>query len=212
VAFKEPFIMIRNPARLTFPMLFTLAAASAAAADVSDIMRGCNDCHGENGVSEWTEIPTIAGLAEFVHADALLIYRDADRPCQDTTYRRGDTARPATNMCEIAATLHDAEIEAVAAAYAELPYVRAAQPFDAALATAGKAVHDEHCDRCHTDGGTNPEDEAGMLGGQQSGYLAASMKHYRDHERDQPDKMQEKIDLLSDDDVKALLNYYASLQ
>ena len=40
------------------------------------------------------------------------------------------------------------------------------QEFDADLAAAGKAIHDKDCDRCHSDEGTNPEDEAGMLGGQ----------------------------------------------
>ncbi len=104
------------------------------------------------------------------------------------------------------------DIDALAAAYAELPYVKAKQEFDADLAAAGEALHDEHCDKCHSDEGTNPEDEAGMLGGQQMGYLTQSFADYKSGERDQPGKMKEKMDMLSDDDANALVNYYGSIQ
>lgn len=175
-------------------------------------MQGCNDCHGDQGVSQWTDVPTIGGLAEFVHADALYIYRDKERPCMDSAYRKGDTSRPETNMCTITAKLSDDEIDALAAAYAELPYVPAKQDFDAALAAKGKAIHDKSCDRCHSKGGTDPEDEAGMLGGQQLGYLRKTFEEYAADARYQPEKMQEAMSELSADDVEALLNYYASVQ
>jgi sulfide dehydrogenase cytochrome subunit len=175
-------------------------------------MQGCNDCHGDQGVSQWTDVPTIAGLAEFVHADALYIYRDKERPCGASAYRQGDTSRPETDMCAIAAQLSDDDIDALAAAYAELPYVPAKQDFDAALAATGKAIHDKSCDRCHSKGGTDPEDEAGMLGGQHLGYLRKTFEEYAAESRYQPEKMQEAMSQLSADDVEALLNYYASIQ
>jgi sulfide dehydrogenase cytochrome subunit len=115
-------------------------------------------------------------------------------------------------MCKVTEGLSDDDIEAIAASYAELPYVRAKQDFDAALASAGEAIHDEHCDRCHSDGGTNVEDEAGMLGGQWMGYLETTFAEYAAGEREQPAKMKEKMDNLSGDDVKSLLHYYASQQ
>jgi sulfide dehydrogenase cytochrome subunit len=90
--------------------------------------------------------------------------------------------------------------------------VKATQDFDAALAAAGQALHDQHCDRCHSDAGTNPEDEAGMLGGQQMGYLRNMFGQYADGSREQPGKMQEKVELLTADDVEALVNYYGSIQ
>lgn len=189
-----------------------LATNVGVAGDVESLMQGCNDCHGDQGVSQWTDVPTIAGLAEFVHADALYIYRDEERPCADSAYRQGDTSRPETNMCAIAAELSDDQIDALAAAYAELPYVPAKQEFDAALAAAGKAIHDKSCDRCHSKGGTDPEDEAGMLGGQQLGYLRKTFEDYAAEARYQPEKMQEAISQLSADDIEALLNYYASIQ
>lgn len=195
-------------------ILITLSGllAGQASADTDAIVEQCNACHGENGVSQWTDVPTIAGLAEFTHADALFVYRDGERPCADSEYRRGDTGLPATNMCDIAAELSDDQIDDIAAAYAELPYAKAKQDFDPGLAAAGEALHEQQCDRCHADAGMDPEDEAGMLGGQLTGYLRQTFVDYAAGDRDQDKKMKEKMDALSDDDVTALLNYYASQQ
>jgi sulfide dehydrogenase cytochrome subunit len=58
----------------------------------------------------------------------------------------------------------------------------------------------------------DPEDEAGILGGQQMGYLRNAFAEYAAESRDQPEKMKEAIDGLSADDIEALLNFYASQQ
>jgi len=195
-----------------FVILLLLAANSGVADEIEALMKQCNDCHGDQGVSQWSDVPTIAGLAEFVHADALYIYRDKERPCADSAYRMGDTSRPEISMCAITAELSDEQIDALAAAYAALPYVHAKQDFDASLVAAGKAVHDKGCDRCHSKAGTDPEDEAGMLGGQQMGYLRKTFAEYAQDARYQPDKMKVAIDALSAEDVEALLHYYASEQ
>ncbi|MBT8091524.1 MAG: c-type cytochrome [Gammaproteobacteria bacterium] len=192
--------------------LFALGFSSTSMADVEAMMADCNGCHGDNGISKWTDVPTIGGFPEFVHVDALYVYQDEARPCAESEYRQGDTSKPATTMCAIAAELSEGDIDAIAAAYAELPYVKAKQDFDAGLAAAGQALHEEHCDRCHSEAGTNPDDEAGLLGGQMMGYLATTMAQYQAGEREMPKKMKEKVDLLSADDVTALVNYYGSIQ
>ena len=192
--------------------VLTLGIPALASADIDALMENCNGCHGDNGVSQWSDVPTIAGLAEFVHVDALFIYQDEARPCAESEYRQGDTSRAATTMCAIAAELSEDDIDALAAAYAELPYVKAKQDFDADKAAAGQALHDKHCDKCHSEAGTNPEDEAGMLGGQQMGYLRNSFAAYADGSREQPGKMEEKLSALSADDVEALVHYYGSIQ
>ena len=194
----------------TTAALLALAATSANAGDVESMMADCNGCHGPGGVSESSDVPTIAGFPEFVHVDALYVYQDEARPCASSKYRHGDTARAAKTMCAIAAELSEGDIDAIAAAYAELDYVKAKQDFDAGL--ADKALHEEHCDRCHSEAGTNPEDEAGMLGGQMMGYLEATFAQFSDGSREQPKKMKEKFDTLSAEDKTALLNYYGSIQ
>jgi len=189
-----------------------LGLSGIASADVDALMQDCNGCHGDNGVSQSSDVPTIAGLAEFVHIDALFIYQDEARPCAESKYRQGDTSRAATTMCALAADLGEDDIEALAAAYAELPYVKATQDFDAALAATGKGLHDAQCDRCHSEAGTLADDEAGMLGGQQMGYLRSMFAQYADGSREQPKKMKEKMDAMSADDTEALINYYGSIQ
>jgi sulfide dehydrogenase cytochrome subunit len=189
-----------------------LFGSAAMAADLDAVVENCNSCHGNDGVSQWTDVPTIAGIPEFVHSDALYVFRDEARPCTETQYKQGDTSRPATTMCAVTADLSDDMIDEVAAYYAGLPFVAAKQDFDAGLAEAGKAVHEAECDRCHSEGGSNPEDEASILAGQQMGYLMDTFAEYRAGEREQPQKMEEKVSALSDDDVKALVHYYASQQ
>jgi len=196
-------------------LLVTLAivsGATAAAAGLDETIEMCNSCHGDDGVSQWDDMPTIAGVDSFTHSEALYVYRDEARPCAKSKFRQGDTSQPEKSMCEIAAELSDEEIEALAEHYAELPFVPADQPFDADKAAAGKAVHEDACDRCHSDGGSNPDDEAGILAGQWAGYLKTAFAEYLNHERDQPDKMKTVMDELSEEDVEALIHYYASQQ
>jgi sulfide dehydrogenase cytochrome subunit len=193
-------------------LTFGLFASASMAGDLEATVENCNGCHGDNGVSQWTDVPTIAGVPEFVHADALYIFRDEARPCTESKYRQGDTSRAATTMCAVAADLSDEMIDELAAHYAALPFVAAKQEFDAGLAAAGKAVHEAECDRCHSEGGSNPEDEAGILAGQWMGYLEDTFAEYKSGEREQPSKMEEKLNALSDDDIKALVHYYASQQ
>ena len=190
----------------------TLAFTGAAAADVSAIIKSCNDCHGNDGVSQWSDVPIISGMPAVVQEDALFTYAEDARPCSESKFRQGDTGRPPTTMCAVAADLSEESIVAIAAHYADLPFVAAKQDFDAALASAGKKVHAEHCDRCHSEGGSNPDDEAGILAGQWMAYLKTTFAQYASGDREQSNKMKEKMDLLSADDVTALLHYYASQQ
>jgi len=195
-----------------FAVPFVAIFSMASASDIDALMKGCNDCHGDNGVSQWSDVPTIAGIDAFGIADGLFMYRDEERPCSESEYRQGDTSRAATTMCAVAADLSDDDIEALGDAYAELEFVAAVQDFDAALAEAGAAIHEQQCDKCHSEGGSNVEDEASILSGQWIAYLENSFADYLSGDRDQDKKMKEKLDALSADDVTALVHYYASQQ
>ena len=199
----------------TSALLMTIiltASGVTLAGDLDAIIADCDSCHGENGVSQWTDVPTIAGIDAFVHSDALYIYRDEARPCATSEYRCGATDKAATSMCVVAQDLSDDQIEAIAEHYAALPFVPAQQDFDADLAAAGKVIHDRDCARCHSDGGSNPEDEASILSGQWMGYLESTFAEYASGEREQMDKMKVKMDALSAEDTEALIHYYASQQ
>lgn len=190
-----------------------LAFSLPAGADLADVARECDQCHGNDGVSTENDVPTIAGMSAFVLEDYLLTYQDEGRPCHETEYRSDDTERPATSMCEIAAELSEDEIAAIAEHYAGKPFVPAKQPFDAAKATAGASIHKRDCEKCHTENGSNPDDDAGLMAGQWMPYLQQVFEDYSSGEREMVEKkMQEKFDPLSDEEKEALIHFYGSLQ
>lgn len=180
-----------------------LGFCGAAAADVAEIVKSCDGCHTGSG-----DLPAIAGLSEFYHSDQLYFYRDEERPCADATSAGGET----TNMCAVTADLSDDQIDEIAAHYAAMPFVSVKQDFDAALAAAGQQIHDRDCAVCHSEGGSSAADDSGILAGQSMAYMKSTFAQYRGGDREQPDPMKKKLVALSDDDVNALLHYYASQQ
>lgn len=189
-----------------------LGASGAVAADVGTLVKQCEDCHGNKGVSEWDDVPTIAGISAPVHGDFLFAYQDKTRPCRESKFRQGDTSRPPTDMCAVAAKLSDTDIEGLAAHFAKLPFVPAKQKFDAAKAAAGKTLHARDCAKCHENGGRNPEDDASILGGQHLKYLQQALADLRSGEREATKKMGEKLSKWTDAEAEAAAHYYASLQ
>jgi len=203
---------MKTVCRIVYFVSVLFFGSFATAQDLAATIDNCNGCHGKDGVSQWDDVPTIAGIDAFTHSDALFVYRDEERACPESKYRMGDTSRAPTTMCAVAAGLGDDDIEAVADHYAALPFVPAVQEFDAALAETGAAIHNSECDRCHSEGGSSAEDEASIIAGQRMGYLRMAFAQYASGERPQDKKMKEKMDPLSSDDVEALLHYYASQQ
>lgn len=203
---------MKNVCRFIAVLTSLLVASVAVAADLGEMVANCDGCHGENGVSQWEDVPTIGGIDAFTHADALFVYRDEERACAESKYRVGDTGRAPTTMCAVAAELSDDDIDAIADHYAALTFVPAVQDFDAGLAAQGAEVHKQACDRCHSQGGSSAEDEAGILAGQHMGYLRTAFAQYASAERPQDKKMKEKMDPLSDAEIEALVHYYGSQQ
>jgi len=198
----------RNVCAAVMATVAWLCLGGAALADIESIVKSCDSCHGADSLKSGSEVPAIAGLSDYYQADQLYFYRDKERPCKDAKTSSGVV----TNMCNVTADLSDDQIDALGAHYAALPFVAAKQEFDAALAAAGQKIHERDCEICHTEGGSNIEDDASLLAGQWMGYLKVTFAEYRAGEREQPEKMQTKIDALSDDDIKALMHYYASQQ
>lgn len=163
----------------------------------------CLGCHGGEGVSARPEVPTIAGISTPVHADALIAYRDGTRKCADPKSKM---------MCAVSAKLTDEQIEVLAEYFAAMTFKPATQEFDAALAAKGTEIHNEHCEKCHTAGGSEPLDDASILAGQWLPYLQLSLAQFAKNERDQPKAMQARFEQLSESDLEALAHYYASQQ
>lgn len=191
----------------TLLVLSFALGGTAAAAAAPDSAAGCAACHGEGGVSQRSDIPTIAGLSEFYLEGQMQAYQKGDRPCEKVKDDDGQTA----DMCDIAKALTDEQIAEINAYFSSQNFVAAEQTADAALAAKGKALHERRCEICHSDGGSFADDDAGLLAGQWKPYLLATLAEYRSGKRVEPEKMKPQTAALSDDDIKALVEFYASL-
>jgi len=184
-----------------------------ANADIMDDIEQCNDCHGEDGVSTESDVPSIAGVSPFIIEEYMFEYRDDARPCRESKYRTGDTDRPATDMCTVAKELSEDEIPEITEYYSTKEFVAAPQEFDVEKAAVGAKIHRRDCEKCHSDGGSYADDDAGILAGQWMPYLEQVFVDYAAGERGMlDDKMMEKIDGIDADSISALIHYYASMQ
>ena len=184
----------------------------AGAADIATLIAPCEDCHGKDGASEEPEIPSIGGFSATYITDSLTVYRDKTRPCEEVKYPAGEHKGDSTDMCKVSADLSEEDSGLIAEHYAGKPFVRAKQSYDADLAARGKGIHDLNCTKCHEDGGSSPDDDAGILAGQWMPYLEDQFREYAEGKRPMPEKMVPKMEKLSAEDTKALINYYGSLQ
>lgn len=198
--------------KLLMSLLIILVYASDGYAGDGELVAGCNDCHGQKGVSTHSDVPTIAGFSETSISDMLLAFVDETRPAVMSKYRGGDLSRPETSMVAIAKKLSEEDIAALAAYYSGQAFKPAKQKFDAALAAKGAQLHENRCAKCHEDGGSSADDDAGILAGQWSEYLQNSFDHFKHGRREDEAEMVKKIKKLSDVQIKSLIHYYASLQ
>jgi sulfide dehydrogenase cytochrome subunit len=161
----------------------------------------CFGCHGPDGASSGPATPTIAGISTEYFEELM------------NGYASGEV--PSTIMGRIAKGYSEEEISSMAKVFSNLPFVSAPdQTFDKKLAKKGAKLHDKYCEKCHADGGTSAEDDAGILAGQWTTYTKASLKDYQDGAREPTKKMKKKMKKLmekeGDAGFEALLNYYAS--
>jgi len=200
-------------AALVSALFLGLAAAGGAlAADLQHELEGCAGCHGKDGVSTETDVPTIAGMsAEYLRIN-IEAYKKKERPCPETKVRTGAKKDTKTDMCQVAKGLSEGEVKALAEHFAGKKFVRAQQQFDPALAAKGKDIHDANCEKCHSNNGSVAADDAGILAGQHMGYLEETFKEYTAGKRPMEKKMKPKIDKLDKAAIEALVNYYGSIK
>jgi len=113
-------------------------------------------------------------------------------------------------MNAITKDLSKADIEALARYYSTRPYRVHKQKADAKLAKKGAKIHRHKCKKCHSDGGTNPDDDASLLAGQPREYITRAFEKLSNRERPMPKKMRKKFKKLKEKQKKALIEYYVS--
>ena len=186
---------------LVFAILGGSSIAQAAGPSASMLAYTCAGCHGTDGSSVGPATPSIAATDPTYFTDVMIAYKKADRP--------------STVMTRIAKGYSEDEIEAMAKFFAEQKFVRYPQKYDAAKAKRGKDLHEEYCEKCHEDGGRNPEDSS-VLAGQWMPYLQIAMEEFLDGKREMPKKMKSKVETLIKKEGKEscddLYHYYGSQQ
>jgi sulfide dehydrogenase cytochrome subunit len=200
-----------TPAASSLFVCFLLVTGIPAAA-TDNLAENCANCHGKDGVSRESDVPTIAGYSAPYLTDSLAAYKKKERPCPETKYRSGDKKETKTDMCQITRELSYGEIKELGQHFAGKTFVRASQKFDDALAQKGKVIHERSCELCHSKGGSLASDDAGILAGQWMPYLEESFKEFRSGHRPIPKMMKPKIEMLDKEAVNALLHYYASFK
>lgn len=190
----------------------TLAVATHAHADAAKALETCAGCHGKDGASTDSAVPIIGGYSATYLSESLTNYKNKARPCPKATYNAGAMKGQSGDMCTVAGALSEADITAVADALSKKPFVKAKQTADAAKAAKGKAIHDAHCTKCHTEGGASADDDAGILAGQWMTYIHHTFEEFKSGQRPLPKKMKPKFDVLTKEEMEELANYYGSFK
>jgi len=174
-----------------------------AYADLNDVIKQCDSCHGNGGISTDVNVPTIAGIAAINISDALSQYQAEERPALEIN---------GNDMIKESKKLDEETIEQLADYYAEKEFVPAQQAFNAKMVKPGAKIHKAKCEKCHSSGGSAADDEASILAGQHSAYLKEQIAQFVSGERQVDQSMVDALSAMNDKYINALLAYYASQQ
>jgi cytochrome c553 len=185
----------------------TFAASSMIGPlEAADIAAGkekaelCAGCHGDNGISQTENIPSLAGQPDqFVQWQ--LVY-----------FRAG--ARKNEQMQPIVEAINNEDIRNLGAYFASLTPPKASQPDDNPdLSNKGaQAAVGRRCASCHTDNFAGTKAVA-RLGGQREEYLVKALHDYKSSVRSGGGQaaMAEVAYPLSEEEITALAHYLAHL-
>lgn len=184
---------------------FLVAAAAegqtAAADTVPEPVAKCSMCHGEDGNSPTSNIPTIAGITPEYFRHVMDAYKN--------------NGRPSEIMKMFVHSLDDKTIDQLAAYYNKQKFKPTGQKFDQEMAAKGKQLHLRYCEKCHENSGRISENNYGILAGQWMEYLRMAVHAYQEKKRRVNPMMLTKLKKLQEEagkeGIEQVLNYYASL-
>ncbi len=168
----------------------------SAAAQAGDAAKGvvkaesCFACHGEKGVSELENVPSLAAQPAYFLLQQILLFREKQRNVEP--------------MTEAVKGISDEDADDIAAFFASLP-APPPQSGDAAQKAQGEALIDaHHCASCHLPSFAGRE-QMPRLAGQRADYLLKALRDFKDNRRFSPDgTMSEVVYPLSDADFAVL--------
>jgi cytochrome c553 len=193
----------RFAALLAAALLAVAAPADAAESDaLAEKIKTCAACHGEAGISQIENTPSLAGQPDQFTQWQLVYFRARTRKHEE--------------MIKIAGELSDAEIRALGPYFAALAPPRAADTADTdpALTERGARIAKRrNCASCHRDDYAG-KDAIARVAGQREDYLLKSLRDYKSGARTGGGvaAMPSAVYGLSDDDLEALAHYLARLR
>lgn len=185
-----------------------LSTAAAKAEDFVDLVKRCEGCHGQDGNSRIPVIPSIAGFSYEGFLNTMDVFRENERIA--LAFQR--PGEPETVMNDIARGLSDEDVELLAKYFSDRTFLPIRQAVDAELASRGAILHKQQCERCHTHNGAEPVEDAAILAGQWTPYLRLQFNNILTGKRVVPRGMYRRVTKLNQDDIEALLNFYASIK
>ena len=192
--------MMKISRQLSLLLSSFLVAGLATAAGIrspSMLSNTCAGCHGTNGASAGDIMPIIGGLEKEYLYTVLSEYKSGERD--------------STIMGRIAKGYSDNELKAIASYMASQPWVSSPIKTNKSLAKIGWKIHEKQCKTCHEDSGRLQEDEAPRLAGQWPKFTLMYLKDCRSKgKRCQPRKMGTRVMKLSDEELEAMAEFYAS--
>jgi len=201
---RSEFIMRRQFAFLAITALVTLCAASLAhAADdaaLQEKVAVCSGCHGENGISQTENIPSLAGQPDQYIQWQLVFFRAGSRKNEQ--------------MQPIAAEITNEDVRAFGAYFSKLTPPTAAEDKDPDLSKKGAQVAaGRRCASCHTDSFAGTKAVA-RLAGQREEYLVKALHDYKASQRvgGGGAAMADVAYHMSDEEITAVAHYLAYLK
>lgn len=174
------------------------ASASAAPPSAAMLANACAGCHGTQGGSAGPAMPSLAGQSK----DAIVVAMQK--------FKSGE--RPSTIMGRLAKGYTDADFAAMGDFFGSQKIHITQQNLDAKLVAKGAQMHESNCGRCHIEEGREGKDDSPAMASQWLPYLQMQMAMYVNGSRKMPLKMAEKVQPLSQQDLEALLQFYASVK
>jgi sulfide dehydrogenase cytochrome subunit len=192
--------------------LFSLGLAwlpAPALADNFDNLVGlCEGCHGQHGNSIVTMFPSISGYSFDGFVTSMNGFRDDERILAE--FQQPGT--PESAMTKIAQKLSTEEVEALAEYFTARQFIPRRQSYDPKLVPLGAALHEEHCERCHSGKGADPDADVPILAGQWTPYLRSQFDNLLHGKRLVSRRMSIRVKKLTQNEIDALLSFYASVR
>jgi sulfide dehydrogenase cytochrome subunit len=180
--------------------LAAVPMVSFAERPASMLSNTCAGCHGTAGVSAGHSTPVLAGLPREYFRRTMQRYKSGERY--------------STIMGRIARGYSDAEIDAMAAFFEKQEWTSASRKLDPKMVARGKELHDNKCARCHLGEGLYTEYRLPRIGGQWPDYLVVHLKNAKTSafKQPQPKLMKESLEELTEGELAALAQFYATQQ